>query len=199
MPERAITMDWNWRSQSTGMRDHNGPDYAIIQIDRVVEIEERQEEPRHLGSVGMNSCDSTPKSAVSRPMPVFAGCSRLLRQRAMGAVATEGAAMRKLMVALAAGMAVTGWSVASAESPEDALTVTLHVTNHATISRAGCCPSWEFSRAKRTRCLCTMLSHSVPRFMMTRVRRASGKLIWTSVNRKCSRPDRRPLVSHWRV
>jgi hypothetical protein len=29
MPERAITMDWNWRSHSTGMRDHNGPDYAL--------------------------------------------------------------------------------------------------------------------------------------------------------------------------
>jgi hypothetical protein len=28
MPERAITMNWNWRSHSNGMRDHNGPDYA---------------------------------------------------------------------------------------------------------------------------------------------------------------------------
>jgi hypothetical protein len=42
--------------------------------------------------------------------------------------------MRKLMTALAVGMAVTGGSVASAQNPEDALTVTLHVTNHAAIS-----------------------------------------------------------------
>jgi hypothetical protein len=42
--------------------------------------------------------------------------------------------MRKLMAALAVGMAVTGGSVASAQNPEDALTVTLHVTNHAAIS-----------------------------------------------------------------
>jgi hypothetical protein len=38
MPERAIMMDWNWRSHSTGMRDHNGPDYATInciQMDNV--------------------------------------------------------------------------------------------------------------------------------------------------------------------
>jgi hypothetical protein len=42
--------------------------------------------------------------------------------------------MRKLMAALAVGMAVTGGSVASAQNPEDALTVTLHVTNYAAIS-----------------------------------------------------------------
>jgi hypothetical protein len=42
--------------------------------------------------------------------------------------------MQKLMAALAVGMAVTGGSVASAQNPEDALTVTLHVTNHAAIS-----------------------------------------------------------------
>ena len=35
--------------------------------------------------------------------------------------------MRTLMAALAVGMAVTGGSVASAQNPEDALTVTLHV------------------------------------------------------------------------
>ena len=42
--------------------------------------------------------------------------------------------MRKLIAALAVGMAVTGGSVASAQNPEDALTVTLHVTNRAAIS-----------------------------------------------------------------
>src|SRR5216684_5449304 len=42
--------------------------------------------------------------------------------------------MRKLMAAWAVGIAVTGGSVASAQNPEDALTVTLHVTNHAAIS-----------------------------------------------------------------
>jgi hypothetical protein len=42
--------------------------------------------------------------------------------------------MRKLMAALAVGMAVTGGSVASAQDPEDGLTVTLHVTNRAAIS-----------------------------------------------------------------
>jgi hypothetical protein len=42
--------------------------------------------------------------------------------------------MQKLMAALAVGMAVTGGSVASAQNHEDALTVTLHVTNHAAIS-----------------------------------------------------------------
>jgi hypothetical protein len=39
--------------------------------------------------------------------------------------------MRKLMAVLAVGMAVTGGSVASAQNPEDALTVTHHVTNYA--------------------------------------------------------------------
>ena len=42
--------------------------------------------------------------------------------------------MRKLMAALAVGMAVTGGSAASAQNPEDALTVTLHITNYAAIS-----------------------------------------------------------------
>ena len=42
--------------------------------------------------------------------------------------------MRKLMAALAVGLAATGGSVASAQNPEDALTVTLHVTNYAGIS-----------------------------------------------------------------
>jgi hypothetical protein len=42
--------------------------------------------------------------------------------------------MRKLTAALAVGMVITGGSVASAQNPEDALTVTLHVTNHAAIS-----------------------------------------------------------------
>src|ERR1700688_562516 len=41
--------------------------------------------------------------------------------------------MRKLMAALAVGMAVTGGSVASAQNPEHTLTVTLHVINHASI------------------------------------------------------------------
>jgi hypothetical protein len=43
--------------------------------------------------------------------------------------------MWKLMAASAVGMAVTGGSVASAQNPEDALTVTLHVTNYAAVSR----------------------------------------------------------------
>ena len=42
--------------------------------------------------------------------------------------------MRKLMEVLALGMVVTGGSAASAQNPEDALTVTLHVTNYAAIS-----------------------------------------------------------------
>jgi hypothetical protein len=42
--------------------------------------------------------------------------------------------MWKLMAALTMGMAVTGGSVAAAQNPEDALTVTLHVTNYAAIS-----------------------------------------------------------------
>jgi hypothetical protein len=42
--------------------------------------------------------------------------------------------MRKLMAAVAVGMAVTGGPVASAQAPENALTVTLHVTNYAAIS-----------------------------------------------------------------
>jgi hypothetical protein len=50
------------------------------------------------------------------------------------ALVMEGAAMRKLMAALAVGMAVTGGSVAAAQNREDALTVTLHVTNYAAIS-----------------------------------------------------------------
>jgi hypothetical protein len=36
MPERAIAMDWNWRSHSTGMRDHNRPDYAQVLDGQVV-------------------------------------------------------------------------------------------------------------------------------------------------------------------
>jgi hypothetical protein len=42
--------------------------------------------------------------------------------------------MRKLMAALVIGMSVTGGSVASAQNPQDALSVTLHVINHASIS-----------------------------------------------------------------
>lgn len=42
--------------------------------------------------------------------------------------------MRELMAALAVGMVVTGGSVAAAQNPEDALTVTLHMTNHAAVS-----------------------------------------------------------------
>ena len=42
--------------------------------------------------------------------------------------------MRKLMAAVVLGMAVTCGSVASAQDPEDALSVTLHVTNYAAIS-----------------------------------------------------------------
>ena len=42
--------------------------------------------------------------------------------------------MRKLMAVLALGMVVTAGSAASAQNPEEALTVTLHVTNYAAIS-----------------------------------------------------------------
>ena len=42
--------------------------------------------------------------------------------------------MRKLIAVLAAGMAVTGGSVASAQNPGEGLTVTLHVANYAAIS-----------------------------------------------------------------
>jgi hypothetical protein len=42
--------------------------------------------------------------------------------------------MRKLMAAVAVGMAVTGGSVASAQNPDDALTVTLHVAVYAPVS-----------------------------------------------------------------
>ena len=42
--------------------------------------------------------------------------------------------MRKLIAALAAGLAATGGSVASAQNPDDALTVTLHVADYAAIS-----------------------------------------------------------------
>src|SRR6202158_2991903 len=63
----------------------------------------------------------------SRTLPASSGNERW-------ALVTEGAAMRKLIAALAVGMAVTGGSVASAQNPEDALTVTLHVTNRAAIS-----------------------------------------------------------------
>jgi len=59
---------------------------------------------------------------LSPTVPAFSGSERW-------ALATEGAAIRKLMATLAVGMAVTGGSVASAQDPEDALTVTLHVTN----------------------------------------------------------------------
>src|ERR1700676_5222863 len=45
MPERAITMDWNWRSHSTGMRDHNGPDYAVCLVGGGQEI--------HTGEAGI--------------------------------------------------------------------------------------------------------------------------------------------------
>src|ERR1700730_5583441 len=42
--------------------------------------------------------------------------------------------MPKLLAALAVGMGVTGGAGASGENLEDALTVTLHVTNYAAIS-----------------------------------------------------------------
>jgi hypothetical protein len=42
--------------------------------------------------------------------------------------------MRKLMATLAVGIAVTGGSQASAQALENALTVTLHVTNYANVS-----------------------------------------------------------------
>jgi hypothetical protein len=53
-------MDWNWRSHSTGMRDHDGPDYALgvsvvvcghthMQFDRMV----GRTRVVNAGSVGM--------------------------------------------------------------------------------------------------------------------------------------------------
>src|SRR6266852_168623 len=49
MPERAITMDWNWRSHSTGMRDHNGTDYAVTRVcipNRSTKSPERKREQK---------------------------------------------------------------------------------------------------------------------------------------------------------
>src|SRR5579864_6161047 len=63
----------------------------------------------------------------SRAVPAFSGNERW-------ALATEGGAMRKLIAAWAVGLAATGGSVASAQNPENALTITLHVADYAAIS-----------------------------------------------------------------